>query len=104
MRFRGILPAFVAGLVFANISEADASGFAVRETSATGQGNAFAGATASAEDISFMVNNPAGLTRHPGRNFAEALGPDEKITLLNKPFELPEFARVLRRALDSDGA
>jgi hypothetical protein len=28
MRFRGILPAFIAGLVFANISEADASGFA----------------------------------------------------------------------------
>lgn len=70
MRFRGILPAFVAGLVFANISEADASGFALRETSATGQGNAFAGATASAEDISFMVNNPAGLTRHPGENFS----------------------------------
>jgi long-chain fatty acid transport protein len=47
-----------------------AAGFALRETSATGQGNAFAGATASAEDISFMANNPAGLTRHPGQNFS----------------------------------
>ncbi len=44
------------------------------------------------------------MSGHAGRNFAEALGPDEKITLLNKPFELPELARVLRRALDSDGA
>jgi signal transduction histidine kinase len=43
------------------------------------------------------------MSGHAGRNFAEALGPDEKVTLLNKPFELPELARVLRRALDSDG-
>lgn len=43
-----------------------ASGFALREQSATGIGNAFAGATAGAEDITFMFFNPAGLTRHSG--------------------------------------
>ena len=43
-----------------------ASGFALRETSASGQGTAFAGATAAAEDVSYMAFNPAGLTRHHG--------------------------------------
>lgn len=62
----------VVGLVAlaAGSGMAQASGFALRENSATGQGNAFAGATAAAEDISFMANNPAGLTRHPGDNFS----------------------------------
>lgn len=68
---RLLMGVVVAGLaaLLAPSGAASASGFALRETSATGQGNAFAGATASAEDISFMVNNPAGLTRHPGENF-----------------------------------
>lgn len=40
---------------------ANAAGFALREQSATAQGNAFAGATASAEDVSYMFFNPATL-------------------------------------------
>ena len=46
---------------------ARASGYGLREaTSASAFGNAFAGATSSAEDISFMHFNPASLTRHTG--------------------------------------
>jgi len=38
-----------------------AAGFALREQSASAQGNAFAGATAAAEDVSYMFFNPAAL-------------------------------------------
>ena len=47
-------------------SDALASGFNLKEQSAAAQGNAFAGATAGAEDISYSFFNPAGLTRHKG--------------------------------------
>ena len=47
-------------------SDALASGFNLKEQSAAAQGNAFAGATAGAEDISYSYFNPAGLTRHKG--------------------------------------
>ena len=47
-------------------SNASASGFNLKEQSAAAQGNAFAGATAGAEDISYSYFNPAGLTRHKG--------------------------------------
>lgn len=40
-----------------------AAGFAIRTQSSTAQGNAYAGATAGAENISYMFFNPAGLTR-----------------------------------------
>lgn len=46
--------------------DANAAGFAIKEQSAAAQGNSFAGATAGAEDISYMFFNPAGLTRHDG--------------------------------------
>lgn len=52
---------------------ASAAGFALKEQSATAQGNSFAGATAGAEDISYMFFNPAGLTRHEGNQAAVAL-------------------------------
>lgn len=42
------------------------AGFALKEQSATAQGNAFAGATAGADDISYMFFNPAALARHGG--------------------------------------
>lgn len=42
---------------------ARSSGFAVKEQSSTALGNAFAGATASAEDLSYMFFNPASLGR-----------------------------------------
>lgn len=57
------LTAFAAVLA---CSEADASGFFLKEQSASAQGNAFAGATAGAEDISYSFYNPAVLARHPG--------------------------------------
>lgn len=45
---------------------AGAAGFALKEQSGSALGNAFAGATAKAGDISYMFYNPAGLTRHSG--------------------------------------
>lgn len=42
---------------------AGASGFALREQSAAAQGNAFAGATAAAEDVTYLFFNPAALGR-----------------------------------------
>ena len=47
-------------------SDAFASGFNLKEQSASAMGNAFAGATAGAEDITYSYFNPAGLTRHAG--------------------------------------
>lgn len=47
-------------------ADAMASGFNLKEQSATALGNAFAGATAGAEDISYSYFNPAGLIRHKG--------------------------------------
>lgn len=54
-------------------ADAQAAGFALKEQSASAQGNAFAGATAGADDISYMFFNPAGLTRHDGVQAAVAL-------------------------------
>ena len=51
-------------LIALNAGTAWASGFFIREQSSTAQGNAFAGATAGADDISYMFFNPAGITRH----------------------------------------
>ena len=47
-------------------AQAFASGFALREQSASALGNALAGATAGAEDLSYMFFNPAALTRQSG--------------------------------------
>ena len=49
-------------------SEANASGFYLKEQSAAAQGNAYAGATAGAEDISYSYFNPAALAYHSGTN------------------------------------
>ncbi|BBP45317.1 fatty acid transporter [Thiosulfatimonas sediminis] len=51
-----------AALSFAPLS-VSASGFALIEQSASGQGVSYAGAAASAEDASIMWFNPAGLTK-----------------------------------------
>jgi long-chain fatty acid transport protein len=57
---RGIaMAAALAPLVLS--TGAHAAGFALREQSASAQGNAFAGATAAAEDVSYMFFNPATL-------------------------------------------
>lgn len=42
------------------------AGYAIKEQSASALGNAFAGSSAAAEDISYMFFNPAGLTRQEG--------------------------------------
>lgn len=47
----------------AGSGRAYASGYALREQSGSALGNAFAGATAGAEDLSYMYFNPASLTR-----------------------------------------
>jgi long-subunit fatty acid transport protein len=64
-------------------SLAQGSGLALRENSGAGQGSAFAGASAAAEDVSYMFHNPAGITRHGGENFAiigTAIVPKAKFT------------------------
>ena len=43
------------------VSQANASGFFLREQSVAGMGNAFAGATAGAEDVSYAFFNPAAI-------------------------------------------
>ena len=58
-------------LISLNVADAWAAGFFIREQSSTAQGNAFAGATAGADDISYMFFNPAGLTYH---SESQALG------------------------------
>lgn len=50
-----------------------ASGYALREQSTTALGNAFAGATAGADDLSYMFFNPAGLTRQSGSQVVVAV-------------------------------
>jgi len=50
-------------------ADAMAAGFHLREQSAAAQGNAFAGASAGAEDNSYTYYNVAGLTRHKGTQF-----------------------------------
>ncbi|NTV73323.1 MAG: transporter, partial [Holophaga sp.] len=53
-------------LFLAIASTASASGFLLREQSASGLGNAFAGASAGAPDISSLFWNPAVLPLFPG--------------------------------------
>ncbi len=67
MLFTGAL---VAGCLTANAVYA--SGFALIENSASGQGNAFAGAAAVAEDASTIFFNPAGMTRIHTRQLVTA--------------------------------
>ncbi|HMR32406.1 MAG TPA: TonB-dependent receptor [Geminicoccaceae bacterium] len=51
-----------------------AAGFALKEQSGTAQGNAFAGATAGADDISYMFFNPAALGMMSGDHQLVATG------------------------------
>ena len=50
-------------------ANANAAGFHLREQSAAAQGNAFAGATAGAENNSYAYFNAAGLTKQKGTQF-----------------------------------
>ncbi len=64
------LAAFAGALSALPSSQATAAGFALKEQSAKALGNAFAGATAGAEDVTYMFFNPAGLTRQEGHQAA----------------------------------
>lgn len=62
---RRISAAVIASVLF-SVGPALAAGYALKEQSVTGLGNAFAGSAAVAEDPSTMFYNPAGLTRLKG--------------------------------------
>jgi long-chain fatty acid transport protein len=53
-------------ITLAAVQQAHAAGFAIREQSSTAQTTAFAGATAAAEDPSYMFFNPASLALQKG--------------------------------------
>ncbi len=63
----------IATALFGYSGTAAASGFELKEQSAAALGNAFAGATAGAEDVTYMYFNPAGLTRHGDNQVAAVL-------------------------------
>ena len=72
MRFRKIVVAFaITGLPLLPPTAA-ASGFALQEQGGSGLGNAYAGATAGAEDASTIFYNPAGMSQLSGRQWAVA--------------------------------
>lgn len=47
-------------------ADAHAAGFAIKEQSGAAQGNSFAGATAGAEDVTYMFYNPASMALQDG--------------------------------------
>src|SRR5882762_4499455 len=55
----------VAGAFAGGVSQAHASAFALIEQSASGLGNSYAGAAATAEDASIIFYNPAGMSLLP---------------------------------------
>lgn len=60
-------------MLFGFAGVASASGFALQNTTGSGNGNAFAGAAATAEDASTIYFNPAGMTSLPrGHNISLA--------------------------------
>lgn len=54
-------------------ADARAAGFAIKEQSGSAQGNSFAGATAGAEDVTYMFFNPASLALQDGNQAAVVL-------------------------------
>jgi len=56
----------VAGAFAGGVSQAHASAFALIEQSASGLGNSYAGAAATADDASIVFYNPAGMSLLPG--------------------------------------
>jgi len=66
MRIRTIAAWTAAGLALGVVQQAYASGFAIRENSAEALGTAFAGNASSADFLSTIFNNPAGMTQFSG--------------------------------------
>lgn len=74
------------GVSLAAMQQAQAAGFQLKEQSAQSQGNAFAGATATASDLSTIYFNPAGMTRlkHSGMDTnISYIVPSSTLTLEN---------------------
>lgn len=71
VRFRAAWPV-LAMATAALTPKVHAAGFALIEQSASGMGNAFAGATSSAEDASTVFFNPAGMTYLAGSHYLAA--------------------------------
>ena len=69
---RSVTAAAIAGLLPIAINSAHGAGFALIEQSASGMGNAFAGAAAVAEDSSTIFFNPAGMSLLNGKDLAIA--------------------------------
>lgn len=70
VRYRGWVRPFATIALSASVGTAAASGFQMREQSAKALGNALAGASAGAEDVSYMAYNPATLGRLSGNQIA----------------------------------
>lgn len=68
-----VIAGLTAPLLFLSPAGANAGGFAVKEQSTAAQGNSFAGATAGAEDVTYMFFNPAGLIRQKDNQTAIVL-------------------------------
>ncbi len=80
---KSVLNYAIAAALAALTGNAAASGFALIEQSASGLGNAYAGAAASAEDASTVFFNPAGMSRLGGTQVAltaHAIKPSAKFT------------------------
>lgn len=69
---RSVVAAAIAGLLPIGMNSAHGAAFALIEQSASGMGNAFAGAAAVAEDASTIFFNPAGMSLLPSSEFALA--------------------------------
>ena len=63
---RNLIALVVASTLGGTSTLASAAGFALIEQSASGMGNAFAGAAATAEDASTIFFNPAGMSHIKG--------------------------------------
>ena len=78
-----LISAAVGAALVAIAGNASAAGFAIGTQNASGLGNAYAGAAATAEDASTIWYNPAGMTRLPGRQAVgslNALKPETKFS------------------------
>lgn len=69
-RRKALTSAFGLVAVLGTVGEAEASGFQLREQSSEGLGNAFAGSTAKAYNLSTIYYNPAGMARLEGNQVA----------------------------------
>lgn len=81
-----LMSAVLAVLAAPSMNQAYASGYALIENSASGQGNAFAGAAALATDASTVWFNPAGMMRLENDHLVAAghfIKPDSKFKNVN---------------------